>query len=441
MVKFQLKSMKQKIHSKKSFFSRLARFTNKLSPKENIQDVLFSGTSIYLIGFMASNVINFLFNILLGRFLNFTDFGIFSVINAITYIGGILLGALSTTITHRVSYLIGKGEKQEAGSFFKFTRSFAFKAGFVYIILWLIFLIPLSHFFRITSYLPILCLLPVLPCGFINSTNRGYLSGNLMLRYVGVLTIVEALIKFVSAMILVYLGFSSLAYLSLPITSILIVLVSLLIIAKKAPFLSTKRKTSYFPRKYFIASLAIGFSSTAFLAVDVLVVKHFMSAFLAGQYALLAIMGKIIYFCGSLFTVLIISFVSREEGKGTKSKSVFTKLFLASLFLTSIPYLAIGWFGRLIVPLIFGSKTYVVLPYLPLYALAIALFTVSLQIVSYYLAKKQYIFTTMTVCCYLLMILGITFFHKSIWDVVYVVFATSIFELVLIVFMHFFQKK
>lgn len=403
--------------------------------------LLYSKTSLYLIGIMAANAINFLFNALLGRFLTFEDFGIITLINSLSYVGSIVLGALSSTITHRVSYLLGKGEIKKTGSFFYTTRAFVLKASIVYIILWLLLLIPLSHFFHITSYLPILCLLPVLPCGFINSMNRGYLTGTHFLKDVGILTFCEAFIKFTSAMLLVYLGLSSFTYLSIPLSAMLLVFLSVALTRKKIPSYTIKKDKIYFPQKFFIASLAIGFSTTAFLAVDVLVVKHFMSATLAGEYAFLAIMGKIIYFCGSLLTVLIITFVSHEEGKGSTKNSVFSKLFFFSLFLTSIPYIAIGWFGRWIIPLLFGSKTYVVLPYLPLYALAIALFTVSLQIVSYYLAKKQYAFTAITLCCYLLMIVGITFFHNSIWDIVHVVFFTSIFELLLILFLHTLQDN
>ncbi|HSW97950.1 MAG TPA: hypothetical protein VLF89_09055 [Candidatus Saccharimonadales bacterium] len=402
---------------------------------------LSSGTAFYLFGLMASNGINFLFTILLGRFLNFSDFGILTVINAISYIGGILLSALSSTVTHRVSYLLGKRKKEEAESFFSLIRTFAIDAGLTYMILWLLILIPLSHFFHITSYLPILCLLPVLPCGFINSTNRGYLTGNLFLKTVGFLTFFEAFIKLLTALVFVYGGFPSFAYLSLPISSFFVVLLSIIVTTKKIPVQRMQKKKIYFPKKFFIASLAVGASTTAFLAVDVLVVKHFMSPKLAGEYAFLAIMGKIIYFCGSLLTVLIVSFVSREEGKGGTEDSIFYKLFLLSLLLTSIPYIAIGWFGKWILPIIFGEKAYVVLPYVPLYALAIALLTVSLQIVCYYLAKKRYIFTTVTIFCYLLMILGITFFHTTIWNIVSVVFFISIFELLLILLLHFLQTR
>ncbi len=404
--------------------------------------ILSSGTSWYLAGFMAANGVNFLFNIFLGRFLTFTDFGIFTVINAISYIGTIFLNAISATVNHRVSYLLGRGKKQEADLFFSATRINVFKASIVYVILWLLLLIPLSRFFSISSYLPILCLLPVLPCGFINSTNRGYLNGGLFLRTVGMLTFFEACIKFITAMIFVYIGLAAFAYVSFPISSILVVLVSILLTKNKVSSKPVAEKSHvYFPRKFFVASLAIGVSTTAFLAVDVLIVKHFMSSLLAGEYALLATMGKIIYFCGSLLTVLIISFVSREEGKGTTENSIFSRLFLSSLLLTAIPYIAIGWFGRWIAPLLFGEKTYVILPYLPVYALAIGIFTISMQIVSYYLAKKQYIFTFVTVACYLLMILGITLFHASIWNIVYIVFFVSLFELFLITLFHFLHIK
>jgi len=62
---------------------------------------------------------------------------------------------------------------------------------------------------------------------------------------------------------------------------------------------------------------------TAFLTFDMLLVKIFLSPTAAGEYALLSLVGKMIYFVGALFSQFITPMVSKEEGAGRDSEPVF----------------------------------------------------------------------------------------------------------------------
>lgn len=396
----------------------------------------YSGGSIYVAGILGADAVNFLFNAVLGRYLNFSDFGLIALINALSYIGSIILGALSTTITHRISFLSGKGEDQKVTSFFYKTAAMVVRANGIYIILWLLFIIPLSTFFHINSDVPLLLFLPVLPCGFINAMNKGFLTGKLFLKSVGLLSLSEALIKFITAVFFVYFNAASFAYISVPFSIASVSIISFFMIRKMLPSQKMSKQAISFPGKFFIATLLISFSTSAFLALDVLAAKHYLSGELAGEYAFLALMGKIIYFSGSLLLALIVAFTSHSDGKGHKKSTATRHLLLISLALTGIPYIIIAWFGKWILPVFFGSKTYVILPFIPQYAFAIALFTISIQIVSYYLAKKKYIFSGVTIFTYLIMLLSIIFIHKTIWDIIHVILYTSILQFTLVIILH-----
>ncbi len=394
--------------------------------------------SFYLVGILGANALNLLFNVLVGRELNFTDFGLVTFVSTLGYLGGIFLTSLSVTITHRVSFLIGRGKKTESANFYSKTRANVLKITAVYILLWMVLLVPLTHFFVVNSYLPLLCFLPVLPLGVFTSMNRGYLNGNLQLFDVGMLTLLEAVVKFLLALVFIALNSTSLVYIAIPISGLFAALLSSSMVWKKLPSTPDHSSKTYFPKKFYIASLATGFSTSAFLTIDILVAKHFLSADSAGQYAFLALMGKIIYFCGSLLITLIISYVSRNEGKGGKNNDTFKKLFVCSLGLTLFPYIFIGWLGKWTLPVIFGNKVYIIVPYLPLYALAISLFTISIQIVSYYLAKKQFQYTWLTTTNYIVIVCGIVIFHRTISDIVMVMVLGSVFNLLSILVMRFF---
>lgn len=402
---------------------------------------VLSRDSVYIYGILGANALNLLFNLLVGRALTFEDFAIVTLISSLSYLSGILLTSLSVTVTHRISYLIGKGDTQETTRFYHLTRSYVFKVVAVYIVLWLLMVTPLSHFFDLDDFIPLLIFLPVLPLGAITSTNRGYLNGNLALFSVGLLTFSEAAVKIIIAIALLVFRSAAAAYIAIPVSAAFATIFSLYLVRQRMLPTSMQVKHTYFPRKFFIASLAAGFSTSAFLALDVLVAKHYLNPTYAGEYAFLALMGKIIYFWGSLFMTLIISYVSRGEGKGLKKNKAFEKLFMLSLGMTIIPYIGIGWFGKWTLPVLFGEKVAVIVPYLSEYALAIALFTVSIQIISYYLARRKYVFPIVTLGSYVLMVGGIVLFHSSMWDIVHVMFVVSVINMIGLLSMHLFFKS
>jgi len=67
----------------------------------------------------------------------------------------------------------------------------------------------------------------------------------------------------------------------------------------------------------------------AFLTFDVILAKHYLSPEHAGQYALLSLIGKTIYFLGSLPNALMITLISNRMA----TKQNITKHILSFLFI------------------------------------------------------------------------------------------------------------
>ena len=78
---------------------------------------------------------------------------------------------------------------------------------------------------------------------------------------------------------------------------------------------------------FFRASLFTGLSSVLFLSLDIILVKHYLAPEAAGEYALLSLIGKMVFFLGSLPAVFLITFVGRNEGLGFESKRIFEVIF------------------------------------------------------------------------------------------------------------------
>src|SRR5258708_22067145 len=49
-------------------------------------------------------------------------------------------------------------------------------------------------------------------------------------------------------------------------------------------------------------------------------------------------------------------------------------------------------FGHIIIPILLGTRTIEILSFVPMYVLAMGLFTITTAFVTYHLARKQYVF-------------------------------------------------
>lgn len=396
----------------------------------------------FFIGAMvASNFLNFLFNAYFGRVLSFEDFALVTLINSFVYILGIFLNALSNTVNHRVSYLLTHHTSGKAHSFYKSTYSKIALIGLVGILLWVISIPIISSFFyKGFTILPFIIFSPIIMSYALHSVNRGFLTAELRVIYVGLLSLVEGLIKVICGILFVYFGFNSFVYISVPISILTAFLIGQIILSNQAKY-TQKHEVLSFPKRFYTASLLTNLSSAAFLTLDVLLVSHFFNPTIAGQYDLLSLVGKMIFFFGSLLTPLITTFAARDIGRNINPNKNFYRLLFVNFLLAAGMYLTVGYFGNIIVPILFGSKTVAILPYLPSYTLAILFFTLTNTLIMYHLARHHYLFSVISIEMSIVLVIGISLFHQSINSITQFLLVLSYMQFILTVCVHLLQKN
>ena len=399
----------------------------------------------FLIGaLLVSNLLNFVFNAFLGRMLSFEDFGLITLLSSFGYITAIFLNALATTINHRVAYLASQAGKKTGIAFARGIFRKSLIIALVSSIVWILGVPYLSQFFNERSLLPLLIFTPVFSFVVITAIQKGTLQGNLYFTSVGIILLFESLVKLLIAVLFVTLNISSLVYLSIPISMIASYCIAVMITSRKfRAFISpgSQTKTTYgFPRRFFIASIVTGISTTLFLTLDVILAKLFLSPVLAGEYALLSLVGKMIYFFGSLPSIFIVTFVGRDEGGGINPNRTFYKLFVATFLLVIIAFLFLGRLGNITIPLLFGEKATGILPYAFSYALAISLFTLTSSLYTYHLARRHYLFSFASIVISLIMSGGIIFYHQNIFEITGIILNTSLIGFIAVLLLHFLQR-
>src|SRR6185369_11290133 len=110
------------------------------------------------------------------------------------------------------------------------------------------------------------------------------------------------------------------------------------------------------------------------------------------------------------------TFVRRDEGSGKNSIRTFHLLFAAAVAFSAIAYVGLVSLGPVTIPILLGKKALAIVPYLATYGLAIVWFTLANTIISYHLAKRNYIFSLAAVAMAVGLSGGIILFHKNIFQ-------------------------
>lgn len=401
---------------------------------------IFQSAGLFVLATMAANFMNFVFNAFLGRVLNFEEYALVTLINTFWYVLSIFLGSLSMTTNHKVSFLTAKSGKGSGTSFYFYLLIRALIVAFIVSVLWLIASPFLTSFFKVSELSTLTYFAPVITLSIFTAITQGYFQGSLMFKALSYVALIDAGSKLLAAFLLVTFNLRYFVFLSVPISSFVTALGALFFYLRHGGGVSQPRRFN-FPRGFFFASLLTGLASTAFLSLDVLLAKHYLQPQEAGQYALLSLVGKMIFFFGSLFNGIIISLVSRAEGKRSDSSFTFYKLFALSSFFTLNCFMALGPLGFFTVPILLGSKAHAITPLLTSYALAITFFTLSYAIVSYHLARERYFTPIASLFSCVFMILGIMASHSSVSAIAHVVLQVSFGMFFVVTTLHVFQGQ
>src|SRR5258708_477383 len=128
------------------------------------------------------------------------------------------------------------------------------------------------------------------------------MSAAFMFGGLALISLIEPITKLLLAIFLISLGFDDLTYTAIPFSVLMCFIIGWYLIIRK--FKHTKiyenPTVTHFPKRFFFVSFISSVSVVMFLGVDVALAKHFLSPTDAGKYALISLVGKMVYFLGNL---------------------------------------------------------------------------------------------------------------------------------------------
>ncbi len=372
---------------------------------------------VLFIGTVIVNVFAFLFHFYMGRVLGPADYGTLGVLLSISYIMGIFLNTMQTSIAKYVAQF--KANKQGGKIHYLIKRSIRkfFYASVCISLLFAIVSPYIANFLHIQTYL-LLILIFLIFGTLLLPTVRGSLQGLQLFKTLGVNLSIEGITKFFGGVLFVAIGWgvggATLAFSLSFLIPFLLGLIPLKVLWKRE---QTKFDTQEI-YKYSLPVLCMLLALTLFFSIDVILVKHFFDEVQAGHYAALSILGKILFFGSISISQVLVPKVAELYEQGKAHKKVLHKSvgIIAALVIPAIVIYFVA--PNLIINILFGAEYLDIAPYLGWFAVFMGIFCFIYITAFYNIAIHKTKFIWVLLLFNIAEVVGLYMYHQSILQVI-----------------------
>lgn len=409
-----------------------------MAPKEFLKkfssSTLIRGSAVLMCGSLVANVGNYIFNLLVGRFLGPADYGVMASVIALLYIVSVPSAALNLVVAKFVSRFKAQGEFDRLSSFLiGLNKAFLFICFLVFLFFALVSG-PLSNFLKIESSVPIIFLGAMLGGSLLSAVNNSTLQGLLRFGFLAFSGILAVVVKSLLGVGLVLAGFSVGGALSGFLGGFLApYLVSFwplrFLLREKREAVSIQwGEVLRYAAPVFVSTLGL----TLLYTGDVVLVKHFFPPSEAGLYSALSLIARVILFVTTPVGMTMFPLISERHAKNERYSNLFlVSLLLVFLVATSITvFYAV--FPELTVRLFFGDQYLAAAGYLGRFAVFLSLYSLCNIFVSFYLSVHATRVASLPLLFGALQMVLIWFYHNSFIQVLNV--ATGVVLALLICF-------
>jgi O-antigen/teichoic acid export membrane protein len=349
---------------------------------------VLSGSLILLLGSLLVSVLNFLFNVIMARLLGPSLFSQAAAIVTLL----MLLSCISLSFQMVCAKFVARNETPGAKvAVYRTMRRQAWQVGGIVALVLLVAQKPIANYLR----MPDSWVIAVLAIGMAFYNQLGVKRGNLQgwCRF-GPLSrnyIFEAASKLAIAILLVELGYGIWGVVGALSASI----IAAVFITGRRAISAPEVRDATAVGDCIPASFGEGIQAIVFFIgqviinnVDIILVKHFFASELAGLYAAVALVGRLLYFA-SWQVVSAMFPVSAASGDEQHSKKHVLGLPLVIVSLMCLGFiLGSTVFPGLIMHLLFGEGFHSGQSLLSLYAVSTALYALAMVLITYEMSRK-----------------------------------------------------
>lgn len=392
-----------------------------------------SGSSIVLVGSFLVNIINWIFNLLIGgrHLLSSADYGTYSTLISILGLLSVFQVSFTSIFAKFSAQYVANNNKDNLQALVYSGGKFIFLFSTAVLVFLVILLVPVANFLHIYDIRLMLLIYLTIYFSLLSSLPIGILQGKLHFLRIVLFNASVTLIKLVLGLILIFLGIKILGVMFAVFISSLVPFLYIMytLYVQHRATGSNEIDTSVFFndfKKYSLKFFIATFGITVFTSADIILVRHFFNAETSGHYAALSIMGKSIFY---LTSPIYYAFFPLIVQKNERNENVIGTLAITGgiiLGLSSCLSFIYFFFPKLILQIFFPAKEYSVLaPYLGLYSLFILIFSLVMLFNNFLLSIGKtniYIINAIGAC---LLILSVYQYHTDLYDITNVLIVIS----------------
>lgn len=389
-----------------------------------IKHPLISGSSIIVVGSMFTSILNYLFNLGMGRLLSTSDYGTFASLISVFNIFSVFSSTIIIVFTKFAASFIGQKKEELIGPLLVKGNVLIGALSFVVCALLIVFSSKISNFLNISNSFLVTITSATLFFSFLASVGVGVLQGQMRFVHISLLNISTSLVKLILGILLVLVGLNTFgaigAFFMASVFAYLFIFVSLRRFLKKN--LSNRIHVPNLRKNLTVYAAPVLLSTlgtTAFITLDIILIKHFFSPEIAGQYAALSLMGRSIFYVVSPISVVLFPLIAQKKERKEK---LFGTLLL-SVLLTGLPSLILSGiyftFPEFVINIFFPAQGYKVLaPLMGPFSILVLLYSLVFLLNSFYLSIGKIKILTLTLVGSIVEIIFIIFMHQSIGRIV-----------------------
>ena len=379
---------------------------------------------IVLVLTTISSAVNYLSQILMGRFLDISSYGTINSVFSIMLITGVVGTTLSMISSKVVAENLAMGRMDKNETYINALAGWLFMGCFVVLIISIFFMLVMDRFSKqniITTFI----IIAVVVTSLIPPFFQGALGGLQEFVLLGFYTLVIPVVKMMGVITLKIFRTEGIfgmciVFISIIIGNIIAMVIGAAILKNKNIKLHIRKIICQIKNnkieKYYIDSFVVNIFMMILMNADVLYLKFAVGSKEAGLYSSGLMFGRVIYYCvTALVSVLLPMVAFNSCANDRKSLSMLNKTLGFTLGLTILFLIPVNIFAEKLLGMIFGSKYWTAVPYIK-YSSFISISTsLNMILMNYMLGiEKVSFFKKTLICgCGIFMINVVLLFHRQ----------------------------
>ena len=389
---------------------------------------LARASSWLFVGGVAGGILGYLFQIIMGRMLSVSEYGIFSALMAMIVVIRAPMTTLSMIISRRVSTYRSEQDNGKLGYLFYWINRKLLLIAVVLIVLVVFNIKPLQNFLLIEKSAHLYLLLIILLIAFPQAVNNAYLQGLQYFKWLSVVGVLATLLKIIITVILIYFGLGVAGALGGVIFSTFIILILTYVVLR--PSLSKNNASiSNTTHLLFKSAMPVLLANVAFAVmtqIDMVLVKYYFSEQEVGIYAAASILGKAVMYLPGGIAMALFPMVAENHASGKSSAHLMFQAVGVTALLSLTGALFYYFFADSIIVLLYGNDYKEAANVLKYFGFAILPMALIMVAEHFLIAMGRVLFAYLFMVVAPLQLIAIYYYHDTLLDIVAVLSISGI---------------